>query len=248
MFLSNLKNLIYKPFNLLYLGFLVFLGLSLSTWFLTLFKGLLVDSIGLPQEYFWGVMLLSLIGSYVNIPLFIIESDKPVPKPEFIHSFGVTYEIPQPETSNKQTLVSINLGGAIIPVLISLYLLVFSIPTYSENLVWTYIKTIIVLVIVTLNVYQSAQIVEGVGITTPAWGPPTMTVFVTLLVNHFSPLSCPVQIAYIGGTMGALIGADFMNLGRITGIGPVVSIGGAGTFDGVYLTGLSSVLLLLFIS
>ena len=127
-------------------------------------------------------------------------------------------------------------------------MLVFSIPSYSTNLLWTYIKTLVVLVIVTLNVHQSAQIVEGVGITTPAWGPPTMTVFVTLLVNHFSPLSCPVQIAYIGGTMGALIGADFMNLKRITGIGPVVSIGGAGTFDGVYLTGLSSVLLLLFLS
>jgi hypothetical protein len=31
-------------------------------------------------------------------------------------------------------------------------------------------------------------------------------------------------------------------------VGPVVSIGGAGTFDGVYLTGLASVLLLLFLS
>ena len=75
-----------------------------------------------------------------------------------------------------------------------------------------------------------------------------MTVFVTLLVNHFSPISCPVQIAYIGGTMGALIGADLLNLRNIAGVGPVVSIGGAGTFDGVYLTGLSSVLLLLFLS
>jgi uncharacterized membrane protein len=248
MSFSNLKNLIYKPFNLLYLGFLVFLGLSLSSWFLSFFKGLLVESIGLPQEYFWAVMLLSLIGSYVNLPLFVFEIDDVVPTPETVQSFGVTYEIPKPEIPSKQTLVTINLGGAIIPAIISVYLLIFSIPAYSDNLVWTYIKTFVVLVIVTLNVHRSAQIVEGVGITTPAWGPPTMTVFVTLLVNHFSPLSCPVQIAYIGGTMGALIGADFMNLGRISGIGPVVSIGGAGTFDGVYLTGLSSVLILLFLS
>ena len=248
MALSNLKNLIYKPFNLLYLGFLIFLGLSISSWFLSFFRGLLVESIGLPQEYFWAFMLLSLIGSYVNLPLFIIESLTPVPAPERVESFGVTYEPPQVSTETKETLVMINLGGAIIPAIISLYLLIFSIPAYADNLVWAYLKTLIVLVIVTLNVHQSAQIVEGVGITTPAWGPPTMTVFVTLLVNYFSPLSCPVQIAYIGGTMGALIGADFMNLKNIAGVGPVVSIGGAGTFDGVYLTGLSSVLLLLFLS
>ena len=202
----------------------------------------MVESIGLPQEYFSAFMLLSLIGSYVNLPLFIIESLTPVPAPERVESFGVTYEPPQVSTETKETLVMINLGGAIIPAIISLYLLIFSIPAYADNLVWAYVKTLVVLVIVTLNVHQSAQIVEGVGITTPAWGPPTMTVFVTLLVNYFSPLSCPVQIAYIGGTMGALIGADFMNLRKIAGVGPVVSIGGAGTFDGVYLTGLFSVI------
>jgi uncharacterized membrane protein len=50
---------------------------------------------------------------------------------------------------------------------------------------------------------------------------------------------CPTQIAYIGGSLGALIGADLMNIDKVAGVGPVVSIGGAGTFDGVYLTGLS---------
>jgi uncharacterized membrane protein len=38
-----------------------------------------------------------------------------------------------------------------------------------------------------------------------------------------------------------------MNLGKIAGVGPVVSIGGAGTFDGVYLTGLMSVLIVLLL-
>jgi uncharacterized membrane protein len=63
-----------------------------------------------------------------------------------------------------------------------------------------------------------------------------------------SPVSCPTQIAYVGGTLGTLIGADLLNLRRVEGIGaPVVSIGGAGTFDGVYLTGLISVLLVLIL-
>jgi uncharacterized membrane protein len=44
--------------------------------------------------------------------------------------------------------------------------------------------------------------------------------------------------------LGTLIGADLMNLGSIQGLhAPVLSIGGAGTFDGVFLTGILAVLL-----
>jgi uncharacterized membrane protein len=51
-------------------------------------------------------------------------------------------------------------------------------------------------------------------------------------------------LAYIGGSLGALVGADLLNLNRVQGLSaPVVSIGGAGTFDGVFLTGILAVLL-----
>jgi uncharacterized membrane protein len=51
-------------------------------------------------------------------------------------------------------------------------------------------------------------------------------------------------LAYVGGSMGTLIGADLLNFGRIRGLGaPVVSVGGAGTFDGIFLTGILAVLL-----
>jgi uncharacterized membrane protein len=71
---------------------------------------------------------------------------------------------------------------------------------------------------------------------------------VTLLIDLVSPMSCPTQIAYVGGTIGALIGADLMNLGKLPAVGaPMASIGGAGTFDGIYLTGIMSVLLLLLL-
>jgi uncharacterized membrane protein len=245
---SNISSLIYKPFNLLYLAFLVFLLFTIATWFLSFFRGLLIQSVGIPQEYFWAVTLLSLIGSYVNIPLMVLESNKQVPQIERVESFGVVYEIPKVDVSSAETLVLINLGGAIIPTIISLYLLIVSIPGCSDNLLFTYVKVLIVLVVVSVSTHRSAQIVDGLGITTPAWGPPTMTVFIIMLINYFSPITCPTQVAYVGGSLGALIGADLMNMGRVAGVGPVVSIGGAGTFDGVYLTGLASVLLLLFIS
>jgi uncharacterized membrane protein len=51
-------------------------------------------------------------------------------------------------------------------------------------------------------------------------------------------------VAYVSGTLGTLIGADLTNLHSIGKLGaPVASIGGAGTFDGVFLSGLIAVLL-----
>ena len=51
-------------------------------------------------------------------------------------------------------------------------------------------------------------------------------------------------LAYIGGSLGTLIGADLLNLGSVRGLGaPVASIGGAGTFDGIFLIGIVSVLI-----
>ncbi len=246
--MRNVRSLIYRPFNLLYLVFLAFLLFTLAGYFLSFFRGLLVNTIGIPQEYFWAITLLSLIGSAVNLPLFKLESPHPVTLIEEIDVFGARRIVPHMEAGAKETLVMINLGGAIIPAIISGYLLLVSIPSCSTN-VWTsYLQVLIVLVLVIFSTNQSAQIVDGLGITTPAWGPPTMTAFAVFLVNYVSPVSCATQIAYIGGTLGALIGADLLNLGKIAGVGPVISIGGAGTFDGVYLTGLMSVLLVLLLS
>ena len=51
-------------------------------------------------------------------------------------------------------------------------------------------------------------------------------------------------VAYVSGVLGTLIGADLLNLSKIKGLGaPVASIGGAGTFDGIFLTGIVAVLL-----
>jgi uncharacterized membrane protein len=46
------------------------------------------------------------------------------------------------------------------------------------------------------------------------------------------------------GATSVLIGADLLNLGKLQGLGSLVaSIGGAGTFDGIFVTGLIAVLL-----
>jgi uncharacterized membrane protein len=58
-----------------------------------------------------------------------------------------------------------------------------------------------------------------------------------------SPRQAPA-LAYIGGSIGCLLVADILNLDKVAGLGaPVASIGGAGTFDGIFLTGVLAVLL-----
>jgi uncharacterized membrane protein len=56
---------------------------------------------------------------------------------------------------------------------------------------------------------------------------------------------CRVVTAYVGGVLGTLIGADLLNLGKIRNLGaPIASIGGAGTFDGIFLSGFIALLLI----
>jgi uncharacterized membrane protein len=51
-------------------------------------------------------------------------------------------------------------------------------------------------------------------------------------------------VAYIAGSIGTLVGADLLNLDRVGRMGaPIASIGGAGKFDGIFLTGIAAMLL-----
>ena len=80
-----------------------------------------------------------------------------------------------------------------------------------------------------------AHLVPGVGIAVPMMIPAVVALTIGLLLSW----SHAPALAYIVGTLGTLIGADFTNLGKLTGLrAPVVSIGGAGTFDGIFLTGI----------
>jgi uncharacterized membrane protein len=239
---------IYNPFSLLYLTLLVIL-LVLIIPFATIFlRQLFVQGVGIPPETVGLVLFMSLMGSFINIPLTTIESRGPVYAMREAKLFWVTWRIPTMRMGVRKTLITVNLGGAIVPLLISAYLLIFSIPRFSSNLILSYTKTLAVLLIVTFGTYRTSRVVKGLGIATPALGPPTITAIAMILINLISPLQCPTQIAYIGGTLGALIGADLSNINKLPDLGAlVISIGGAGTFDGVYLTGLLSVILVLLL-
>jgi len=178
------------------------------------------------------LLLGSLIGSYVNIPVWELPAQEMQSAREVVF-FGMHYVVPV-VIDRPGTVIAVNLGGAVIPVLLSLYLL-------AKNEMW--VRGIIATAIIAAIIHMLAYPVPGVGIAVPIFVPPVATAIVALIIarRHAAVL------AYVGGSMGTLIGADLLNLGAVQGLGaPVASIGGAGTFDGIFLTGILAVLLASF--
>src|SRR5208337_5095025 len=171
----------------------------------------------------------SLLGSYVNLPLVRLP-DRHVVSHAVVDIFGVPFLAPV-RVDWPGTVLAINVGGAVIPIMLSFYLLV-------RYRLWG--PGIVAVAIVAFFVHQMAVPIPGVGISVPTIAPPLLAAFAGLVLSR----RYAAPLAYIGGCIGVLIGADLLNLGDLRSLGaPVASIGGAGTFDGIFLTGVIAVLL-----
>jgi uncharacterized membrane protein len=187
------------------------------------------EKIGIRRQYVFLILLLSLVGSAVNIPVAELPPERVVSGQEVVF-FGMRYVVPVVQDW-PGTILAVNLGGAIIPTALSIYL-------WIRNRLGG--VALIAIAVVTIAVHLMATPVPGVGIAVPTFLPPIVAAVTALLLSR---RSAPA-LAYVAGTLGTLIGADLLNLPRIQGLGaPVASIGGAGTFDGVFLTGILAVLL-----
>jgi uncharacterized membrane protein len=189
-------------------------------------------ALGLPPEMAFTALLVSLIGSYINIPITRVACGQPH-QAEVVRSFGIRYRVPTRYVTDS-TIVAVNVGGAIVPVFISIYLLM-QMPSIV-------VPSLIGVAIVTAIVHRFAIPVPGMGIATPMLIPP----IVAAACGYFLGSSEHHRdaVAFISGVLGTLIGADLLNLRKLRDLGaPVASIGGAGTFDGIFLTGIVAVLL-----
>ncbi|HXW94112.1 MAG TPA: DUF1614 domain-containing protein [Nitrososphaerales archaeon] len=176
----------------------------------------------------WG----TLLGSMINVPVGEVKSSEPLVAVQEVRVFGLYYRVPSVVYKQSITVIAVNVGGAVIPILVSAYVLLS-----HTNLI---LAAIIGTIVVAVMVHLMARKVKGVGIVTPAILPPVIAAVVSYLLVPGSP----AVVAYVSGTLGALIGADLTNLRGIGKLGaPMASIGGAGTFDGVFLTGIVAVLL-----
>lgn len=184
---------------------------------------------GIPSRYVLLILLFSLIGSAINIPVAQFPPET-VMSGGVANFYGMQYVIPLVQQW-PGTVLAVNVGGALIPVLLSLYLLI-------RNRL--YVKGLLSIAVVAVVVHSLATPVRGVGVSMPVFIPPIFAALVALIFRGDKP----APLAYIAGCLGTLIGADLLNLSRLPGLGaPVASIGGAGTFDGVFLVGLVAMLL-----
>jgi uncharacterized membrane protein len=186
-------------------------------------------SLGVSPRTAMLLLLATLVGSYFNIPIAVLPPEA-LQSDTVIDYFGMQYTVPQVENLHG-TVVAVNVGGAIIPTIMSVYLLV-------TRQLW--VPGAIATAIVAVVLHWLATPVAGLGIAVPVFFPAIVTAVVALLLSRRDA----APLAYIAGSMGTLIGADLTNLDKVSGLGaPVASIGGAGTFDGIFLTGILAVLL-----
>jgi uncharacterized membrane protein len=192
------------------------------------------EQIGFSKSELTLILLATLLGSFVNIPIYRIRRTRRVVEYEEVRAFWVTYRIPHIGLRQTHTTIAINLGGAVIPFLVSIYLIVIHVNIWPEILVGVALTSIVV--------HMVARKIEGVGIVTPAFLPLLAAAIIALLLST----SEPAIIAYVSGSLGALIGADLTNLRGIGSVGETIaSIGGAGTFDGIFLSGIIAVLIVI---
>jgi uncharacterized membrane protein len=186
-------------------------------------------SLGVSSGTAMLLLIGSLFGSYFNIPVAELPAQQ-VMSNQVVDFFGMRYAVPV-VVNWPATVIAVNVGGAVIPTLMSVYLL-------TKHELWA--KGLIATAIVALILHWLADPVAGIGIAVPVFLPAVTTAVVAVVLSR----DRAAPLAYIAGGMGTLIGADLTNLDKVSGLGaPVASIGGAGTFDGIFLTGILAVLL-----
>lgn len=214
------RNLITLLFVFGFLIFLVQYGLVRIAF----------DKLGLSAFSAYLLLVSSLIGSMINLPLFRIRVD-PQPPAELPPDEPQFPGFPMWNLSNR-VLIVMNVGGGLIPVAFCLYLIRFSdislLPVFQA------------VFFVTIVSYLVSRPVKGLGIGMPILIAPLSAALIAMVLDP--DMSAP--LAYISGTLGVLIGADLLRLKDIRRMNsPIASIGGAGTFDGVFITGIVAVLL-----
>ena len=188
---------------------------------------LVLSRLGLSPASASLLLVTTLVGSVLNLPVLKVAStfhyDEHNPLHRTLSPFKFT---------EGHTLIAVNVGGGLIPVLFSIYLIMTSGISV----------TMVVLAVgaVTAISYLFSRPIESLGIGMPLFVAPVGAAFTAMILSQDNASA----LAYICGSLGVVIGADLMRIKDIRQLNtPVASIGGAGTFDGIFMTGLIAVLL-----
>ncbi len=209
--------LLLLPFVLL--AFVALLGLAAAD--------LAGRALGLSPLKALIIYMAILLGSVINIPVYEFKSPGPN-QPPMVPYMGARHRLPS--WAGHRTVVAVNLGGCIIPAALGTY--------FALHL--PLVPLLVTTAIVTLGVFYFAKPIRSVGVAVPVLVPPLLAVgasFLALYIDGAGFLTL-ARMAFVSGVFGTLAGADILHLGNIRKAGSdFVSIGGAGTFDGILLTG-----------
>src|SRR5213079_3431343 len=151
------------------------LGLFLLVVFLVDFGvlGYAYEKVGVDRRYVFTLLMLSLVGSGVNIPVAELPPERVLSGEEVVF-FGMRYVVPMVEDWPR-TVIAINVGGAVIPTLLSLYLVV-------KNGLWA--PSLVAVAVVAAIVHALARPVRGVGIAVPGLVPPLVAATTALAMSQ----------------------------------------------------------------
>jgi len=186
------------------------------------------EKLDLSSDSAYLLFLTIVGGSLINLPLFSMKCEPPrleeMPPPLRELYRGMPY--------TGKTIVMANVGGCVVPAAFCLYLLA----NHPLNILYV----IVAVAAVTLLSFKTSRRLPGIGMGMPMFLAPLLAAAVSVALDPDNA----APMAFISGTLGVLIGADLLHLKDIRKMGtPFVSIGGAGSFDGIFISGIFAVLL-----
>ena len=185
----------------------------------------------IPEVLLLGALALIAITGIINFALTYLRANHSLP-PQPVNGLL----IPNRPLYQGTVLIAVNLGGALLPL------------GYAVGL-WVYLKInpldiIMVTMITAVAAYLLSKPIHGFGIGLPI-----------LVVPFITSISCKMLLtedlfasAYIAATFGVILGTDVLRIKDLKQIGSCfISIGGAGVFDGIVLSGIIASLITLII-
>lgn len=213
----------------------IFGSLILLPFFVAQLMVTTLTKLGLSPEFAILALLGIILGGALNIPI------KRIPRESqfvvnYFNLFGIGQFFPRLQVVRNYTTLAVNVGGCLVPCAIAIYEF-FRVVALGAT------ATVIMGVITIFNVglsYRLARPIPGVGIGLPALIPSLSAALPSIiLIPNFAP-----PVAFVAGVLGPLIGADLLHLRDVRYLSTgMASIGGAGTFDGIVLSGLMAAFL-----
>ena len=182
------------------------------------------------------MLLLMLITRNIEIPIASIRTRKPELLSqhafmlEKIYSVPVSEELITPKERVFDTKLTINFGGAVIPLLAIIFLLATGPITTSLEIA----------LIITVIAFLSSEIIDGVGIEVPDY-----IGLVSLPLTFLLSTDSAESVIFISSTTGIIAGcvASLLTLDREKNGSAYISIGGVGSFRAIYIMALIASLL-----